>query len=267
MKKWLDTDSKKRDRDDGSDEEPMENKNPKLRLEKKSSTKKTPVKSPAGSSSNRRSSAKKSPVKNLKKPAKSKTPVKISDLKEALRKIPNVSARIKEDNLRNIEKRAKELKPSPTKEEMAVYISTAKKLHKEGSLSLIEPGCGGSMGQARVVEKMRIAGILEKESRYYSEQIARAKEGEKDYTKAQMDIDAAVFRAEKEKSLSTLAILGDRTLETTLRDVTASDISTDVSTDTAYTDTTTDDDVFESTVDVTDDDEVTITYEEVSFND
>ena len=77
---------------------------------------------------------------------------------------------------------------------------------------------------------------MEREGKWYEERIARVNDGDDDYTKQQLDIDAAMFKADKLKHLANLALLGDRTLETTLLDS-----SVDTSTDTVDT---SDDDAF-----------------------
>ena len=117
-------------------------------------------------------------------------------------------------------------RPSPTKKELDTYISVAKKLHKSGALELVE-GTAGTLGQARMVEKLKFAGILEKEKMYYKNLKERIEGGEKDYGKTELHVDTAVFTAEKRKCLKRLSDLNDHTLETKAVNVDVSSSSED----------------------------------------
>ena len=124
-------------------------------------------------------------------------------------------------------------RPSPTKEELDTYISVAKKLHKNGTLEHLV-GAGGSLGQARVIEKMKLSSIFQKEAEYYENRTDRIKAGEKDYDKTQLHIDSALFKAERKKCLKTLSDLNDHTLDTLAIDKT---IETDESYETSEAET------------------------------
>ena len=127
----------------------------------------------------------------------------------------------------------KAVRPSPTKEELDTYMSVAKQLHKNGNLELLA-GAGGSLGQARVIEKMKLSSIFQKEADYYDNRTARIREGKKDYDSTQLHIDSALFKAERKKCLNRLSDLNDHTLETLAIDKT---IETDESYDTSETET------------------------------
>ena len=129
-------------------------------------------------------------------------------------------------------------RPSPTKKELETYISVAKKLHKSGALELVE-GTAGTLGQARMVEKLKFAGILEKEKMYYKNLKERIEGGEKDYGKTELHVDTAVFTAEKRKCLKRLSDLNDHTLETVAVDKSLETTIGDSDTDTAFTETET----------------------------
>ena len=96
------------------------------------------------------------------------------------------------------------VRPLPTKEELETYMSVAKKLHKNGTLELIDNmDGGGSTGQARMVEKMKLSNIMTKEKVYYKNLKDRCIAGEKDYDKTDLHVDSAIFKAERLKCVKT----------------------------------------------------------------
>ena len=165
---------------------------------------------------------------------------RIEDTEEAIEGVKKLSPELAKKVLTSIvtnsvrkdeESKKKAQLPSPTKQEMQVYQAIAKKLHKEGEIQVINAGKGGSLAQARVSEKQKLNDLMEKEGKWYEERIARVNDGDDDYTKQQLDIDAAMFKSDKLKHLANLALLGDRTLETTLLDSSLDSLdSTDVDT-------------------------------------
>ena len=107
------------------------------------------------------------------------------------------------------------VRPLPTKEELETYMSVAKKLHKNGTLELIDNmDGGGSTGQARMVEKMKLSNIMTKEKVYYKNLKDRCIAGEKDYDKTDLHVDSAIFKAERLKCVKRLNDLNDHTLDT-----------------------------------------------------
>ena len=139
------------------------------------------------------------------------------------------------------------------KVEYKLYMNAARKLHKAGHIKTLDPGPGGSMGQARCIEKAKLADLIDQECEYIEERTERIRSGEGDYTQADLAIDTAMFKAKKQECIKNLAVLGDRTLETTLVDSTI-DSSVDTSNDPEETLT---DDVFTEV-----EDEVQIEYED-----
>ena len=127
------------------------------------------------------------------------------------------SQRPKTEEVNKTEVRVK--RPSPTKEELDKYVSIAKKLHKSGAIELVA-GSGGSLGQARMIEKMKLSAVLDKEKDYYSHLKKRIKAGQGDYDKTDLHLDSSMFKAERRKILNTLSDLNDHTLETMAVDTT-----------------------------------------------
>ena len=104
--------------------------------------------------------------------------------------------------------------PSPTKDEMDAYMAHARKLHKQGLLKLDPNISAGSLGLARVNEHMKLYDLVVKEGNYYDNLKKKVKEGKKDISKKDLQMDEALFKAERKKVMKHLSVLTDKSLET-----------------------------------------------------
>ena len=103
---------------------------------------------------------------------------------------------------------------SPTKAEMEAYMAHARKLHKEGLLKIDPNINSGSLGIARVNEHMKLYDVVVKEGAYYDNLKKDVLAGKKDIKKKDLQMDEALFKAERKRILSHLSVLSDKTLDT-----------------------------------------------------
>ena len=117
------------------------------------------------------------------------------------------------------------VRPSPTKSEMEQYKQLSRKLHKAGVLKVCDPSkFTGSMGQARMQERLKLKSIMDKEKKYLLAVKKKVDTNDlpKDYDEAEHHVNTALFAAERKKCLNKLSELGDKTLQTVHPDATLS---------------------------------------------
>ena len=118
---------------------------------------------------------------------------------------------------------------------MEQYKELSRKLHKAGLLKVCNPNkYTGSMGQARMQERLKLKAIMDKEKKYLLEVKKKIDNNDlpEDYDEAEHHVNTALFAAERKKCLNKLSELGDKTLETVHPNLTlSSDSDSDVFTE------------------------------------
>ena len=96
---------------------------------------------------------------------------------------------------------------SPTTPEKKRYADLARKMHK-----------GGSLGQARCEQLDKLYDVALREKAFLTHRKRRIDSGKDDYPKAKLDVDRAIFDAQRRTINNQLSVL-DRTMETKAVDI------------------------------------------------